>query len=123
MTSLKTGLAPQYSGSFLGMAHVQTVAGTNTYELFDQGAAPFDLRVMCVHGVMMEAGAPGATIQVRSPGGAITEAIDVSALAANAVFDASTIDVTRWDIARGDKPTVVTTADAMACLVVEFHRR
>jgi hypothetical protein len=62
-----------------------------------KGPSERRLRVKGVHGVMTAAG--GTSVQVQDlAGNAISDAIDVSALADKAVFSASTIDDTYWDI-------------------------
>lgn len=124
------GLSPQHMaamathwGGIMGVAAVQTAAGTSVYELFS-GGAPFALRVTRVRGIMTGNGAAGDTVLVRDEAdNAICNTIDVSALSDKDTFEESSIDDLYWDIDKGEDLTVVTASDALAYVMVEFHRR
>jgi hypothetical protein len=83
------------------------------------GNAPFQYVVIGMRGIMLSNGQAGDTVQLTDKAGnAITEAVNVAALAANAVFNATTIDATFATIEKWDDDLIIVTASGTTCIVL-----
>lgn len=71
-------------------------------------------RVIQAWGIMTAAGAASDTAQVQIDSNAITEAVDLSALADKDVFDFASLDDAYYDVAR-DGALKLVTASAAQC--------
>jgi len=95
-----------------------TSAGTSSYSMHD-GHAPFTYVVTGLLGYMRAAGGAGDTVQLTDlAGNAITEAINLAALADNAFFQAQTINDANWVIENYADDLLVVTASGAVCVVI-----
>ena len=97
---------------------IGTVAGTATYRLHATHA-PFSYLITRVRGRMTAAGGAGDTVQVTDGAGvAITEVINLAALADNATFQAQTIDDATWLINNWSDDAIIVTGGGALCTVI-----
>jgi hypothetical protein len=116
-TAEVTPYEPNLGGHNLVLGKTCT-ASVSSYSLHT-GNAPFQYRVVGLRGVMTGAGGAGNTVQLTDKAGnAITEAINVAGLAANAVFTAQTIDATYATIEKWVDDLLVVTTGGATCIVL-----
>lgn len=94
-----------------------TVVGTATYSMHGSHA-PFSYFVLGVRGIMTAAGGAGDTVQVFNGVAAITEQINLAALADTATFQAQTIDNANWMIRNYIDDLVIVTTGGALCIVI-----
>lgn len=91
---------------------VTCVAGTSSYSINPEGFSR-SARVIGMWGIMTGNGAAADTVQLTDGAdNAITEAIDLSALSANDLFSAATVNATNRTITVNQYLKVATASDA-----------
>lgn len=93
------------------------VAATSTYTIFSSDA-PKRFRVFDVTGVMTGAGGALDTVVVNNGSNAITNTIDVSALADQDTFVAAKINDTNWQVNKNGSLSVVTVSGALCTIYI-----
>lgn len=111
------GLLDNSYGSPTSVFHVQTVASTTAYTAVSN--LDRDVKVIRVWGFMTGAGGASDTVVVKNGSTAITDTIDVSALADKEVFEAATIDDAQWVVKKGGSITVTSASDALTHIFIE----
>lgn len=89
-----------------------TVAGTSTYTLV--ASAPRSFKVINAWGIMTGAGDTSDTVKLTDGSSDITETGDVSGLSDKDLFDFTSVDDSKYEIAKGGSLKVVTASGATA---------
>lgn len=111
------GLLDNSYGSPTSVFHVSTSASVSSYTAV--AGLDRDVKVIRVLGFMTGAGGASDTIVVKNGSTAITDTIDVSALADKDVFEAAQIDDAQYNVKKGGSINVTTASGALAELFIE----
>lgn len=111
------GLLDNTYGAPSSVFHVSTVASTTAYNAVLNLTRP--VKVVRVWGFMTGAGGAGDTVVVKNGSTAITETIDLSALADKEVFQATSLDDAQWLVSKDGSITVTSASDALTELFIE----